>query len=82
VGKPNAVRFNCTSITSSAEVQSVLDYEGKIDRGSAHIGLLIEDGRKQAREFLKARARMVALQDCERIGVPPSHHLPISSSLR
>jgi NTE family protein len=48
-------------IEMSPEVQSVLDYEGKIDRGSAHIGLLIEDGRKQGREFLKARARMVAL---------------------
>jgi NTE family protein len=50
-------------IEMSPEVQNVLDYEGKIDRGSAHMGLLMEDGRKQGREFLKARARMVALSD-------------------
>jgi NTE family protein len=48
-------------IEMSPEVQSVLDYAGKIDRRAAHIGLLIEDGRKQGREFLKARASMVAL---------------------
>lgn len=47
-------------IEMSSEVRRALTYEAKIDRGSANIGLLIEDGRKQGHEFLKARARMVA----------------------
>jgi NTE family protein len=50
-------------IEMSPEVQGVLDYAGKIDRGSLNIGLLIEDGRKQGRAFLKTRARMVALSN-------------------
>ena len=46
-------------IEMSAELQNVLKYEGKIDRGSANIDMLIEDGRKQGRAFLKARAKAV-----------------------
>jgi hypothetical protein len=44
----------------SQEIQRTLTCEGKIDRSSANIQMLIEDGRKQGREFLKARARTVA----------------------
>jgi NTE family protein len=43
----------------SEEVQRALDYEGKIDRGSRNIDILINDGRKQARKFLDARMAVV-----------------------
>lgn len=50
-------------IEMSEEIQSTLDYEGKIDRGFANINLLMEDGRTQARKFLRARARAVELRN-------------------
>jgi len=51
--------YHIPCIEMSEHLQATLDYEGKIDRGSANIGLLIEDGRRRARDFLAARARIV-----------------------
>ena len=45
----------------SDELQRTLDYEGKIDRGSDNIELLIADGRKRGREFLGKRAAKVGV---------------------
>jgi hypothetical protein len=43
----------------SRELQAKLDYESKIDRSLNNLDPLIEDGRQQASEFLKARAAIV-----------------------
>jgi NTE family protein len=51
--------YHIPCIEMSEEIQKTLDYESKIDRGSGTLDLLIEDGRKKAREFLDARARAV-----------------------
>jgi len=42
------------------EMQDTLDYEGKIDRSSENIGMLIAAGEKAAAEFLRQRAEVVA----------------------
>lgn len=42
-------------IEMSRELQSKLDYESKLDRSPANIGVLMADGEKQARVFLKQR---------------------------
>ncbi|CAE6801899.1 patatin-like phospholipase family protein [Paraburkholderia haematera] len=47
--------YHIPCIEMSAELQKTLDYEGKIDRGSRNIDILINDGRQQARAFLDAR---------------------------
>jgi NTE family protein len=49
--------YHIPCIEMSEEIQRTLDYEGKIDRGSKNLNLLIEHGRKRALEFLDARAR-------------------------
>ena len=51
--------YHIPCIEISEEIQRTLDYEGKIDRGSKNLNLLIEDGRKSAFKFLDARARSV-----------------------
>jgi NTE family protein len=51
--------YHIPCIEMSAELQRILDYEGKIDRAPKHLGLLIEEGRSRAREFLDARGRRV-----------------------
>ncbi len=51
--------YHIPCIEMSAEVQNTLDYEGKIDRGSGNIDMLIRHGREQARAFLDARAAAV-----------------------
>ena len=51
--------YHIPCIEMSEELQAVLDYEGKIDRCSKHLNLLIEDGKKRAREFLNARGNIV-----------------------
>ena len=51
--------YHIPCIEMSEEIQKILDYESKLDRGSKNVELLIEDGRKKAREFLEARARLV-----------------------
>jgi NTE family protein len=51
--------YHIPCIEMSEEVQRALDYEGKIDRGSRNIDILINDGRKQARKFLDARMAVV-----------------------
>ena len=47
-------------IEMSAELQARFDYESKLDRSPENIGLLMADGEKQARVFLKERARVSA----------------------
>ena len=51
--------YHIPCIEMSAEIQKILDYESKIDRGAKNIDLLINDGRKMGREFLAARAKAV-----------------------
>jgi NTE family protein len=52
--------YHIPCIEMSDELQRKLDYEGKIDRSSANIALLIEDGRRQSRAFLDKRANALA----------------------
>jgi NTE family protein len=51
--------YHIPCIEMSREFQAKLDYESKIDRSSKNLDPLIEDGRRQARKFLKARAAAV-----------------------
>ena len=51
--------YHIPCIEMSEEIQATLDYEGKINRCSTNINPLLEDGKKQAREFLKARAGVI-----------------------
>ncbi len=51
--------YHIPCIEMSSEVQKVLDYESKIDRGSKNIDVLFKDGQTQARAFLDARAKAV-----------------------
>jgi NTE family protein len=50
--------YHIPCIEMSDEMQVTLDYESKIDRCSKNLTPLIEDGRKQARRFLDARASL------------------------
>ena len=43
----------------SPEVYQKIDWQAKLDRGAENIDMLMEDGRKRAREFLEARKRVV-----------------------
>ena len=43
----------------SPEIYRKIDWEAKLDRGAENIDMLMEDGRKRAREFLEARKRAV-----------------------
>jgi len=43
----------------SPELYQKIDWEAKLDRGAENIDMLMEDGRKRAREFLDARKRVV-----------------------
>jgi hypothetical protein len=43
----------------SPELYQKIDWEAKLDRGAENVDMLIEDGRKRAREFLEARKRVV-----------------------
>ena len=54
-------------IEMSPELYSRLDWEAKLDRGNDNIGVLMDDGRRRAREFLKARQLVV--------DGPPTLHL-------
>src|SRR5262249_46603277 len=51
-----------------AEIQEAVDNESKIDRGSKNLDLLIDDGRKKAREFLDPRARAVKQEPAPKAG--------------
>ncbi len=51
--KPITVRF----VHMSPELQSSLDYVSKLSRQPSHIHKLIEDGRKQGRNFLESLAK-------------------------
>lgn len=46
-------------IEMSRELQAKLDYESKLDRSPENIGVLMADGEKQARVFLKQRQQAV-----------------------
>jgi NTE family protein len=46
-------------IEMSRELQCKLDYESKLDRSPENIGVLMADGEKQARVFLKQRQQAV-----------------------
>jgi len=52
--------YHIPCIEMPAELQDLLDYEGKIDRGSDNIGRLIAEGEKAAALFLRERAAVVA----------------------
>ncbi|WP_421996452.1 patatin-like phospholipase family protein [Reyranella sp.] len=52
--------YHIPSIEMPAELQDLLDYEGKIDRGSHNINRLVAEGEKAAEVFLRERARTVA----------------------
>ena len=52
--------YHIPCIEMPVELQDLLDYEGKIDRGSHNIGRLIAEGEKSAAAFLRARAAAVA----------------------
>ena len=52
--------YHIPCIEMPVELQDLLDYEGKIDRGSANINRLIAEGEKAAAVFLRDRAAAVA----------------------
>ncbi len=56
VAKP----YHIPCIEMPVELQDLLDYEGKIDRGSENISMLIAEGEKAAEVFLRERAAAVA----------------------
>jgi NTE family protein len=68
--------YHIPCIEMSPELQAKLDYESKIDRSSRNLDSLIEDGRRQARKFLKARAAVVRHAAAELIG-PAETKAPI-----
>ena len=51
--------YHIPCIEMPVELQDLLDYEGKIDRGSANITRLIAEGEKAAALFLRDRAAAV-----------------------
>jgi NTE family protein len=61
--------YHIPCIEMPAEMQEMLDYEGKIDRRAANIEQLIAAGEVAARVFLEERARVVAAP-------PPAMPLP------
>ncbi|MEI7871065.1 MAG: patatin-like phospholipase family protein [Alphaproteobacteria bacterium] len=52
--------YHIPCIEMPVELQTLLDYEGKIDRGSHNINRLIAEGEKAATVFLRDRAAAVA----------------------
>jgi len=52
--------YHIPCIEMPIELQDLLDYEGKIDRGSDNINNLIAEGEKAATRFLSERAAAVA----------------------
>jgi len=52
--------YHIPCIEMPLELQDLLDYEGKIDRGSDNINRLIAEGEKAATRFLSERAAAVA----------------------
>jgi NTE family protein len=52
--------YHIPCIEMPVELQALLDYEGKIDRGSHNIGRLMAEGERAATTFLHARAAAVA----------------------
>lgn len=51
--------YHIPHIEMSPERYIALDWQTKLDRGSANIEPLIEDGRRRGHEFLEARKRIV-----------------------
>lgn len=52
--------YHIPCIEMPVELQDLLDYEGKIDRGSRNINRLVAEGEKAASLFLRDRAAAVA----------------------
>ncbi|MFO1081641.1 MAG: patatin-like phospholipase family protein [Reyranellaceae bacterium] len=52
--------YHIPCIEMPAELQDMLDFEGKIDRGPANIQTLMREGEKAAATFLRQRAEAVA----------------------
>jgi NTE family protein len=52
--------YHIPCIEMPSELQDLLNYEGKIDRGADNIGRLIAEGEKAAARFLQERAAAVA----------------------
>jgi NTE family protein len=52
--------YHIPCIEMPVELQDLLDYEGKIDRGSDNITRLVAEGEKAATRFLRDRAAAVA----------------------
>jgi NTE family protein len=52
--------YHIPCIEMPDELQDLLDYEGKIDRGSANINRLIAEGEKAAAKFLSDRPAAIA----------------------
>jgi NTE family protein len=52
--------YHIPCIEMPSELQDLLSYEGKIDRGSDNITRLIDEGEKAAARFLRERAAAVA----------------------
>jgi NTE family protein len=52
--------YHIPCIEMPLELQDLMDYEGKIDRGSHNIGRLIAEGERAAAAFLEARKAAVA----------------------
>ncbi len=50
-------------IEMSRELYQKIDWEAKLDRAASNIDMLMEDGRKRAREFLEARKRVLEVAE-------------------
>ena len=61
--RPKPYHIPC--IEMPVELQNLMDYEGKIDRGSTNINRLIAEGERAAKVFLEARATAVAASPLE-----------------
>jgi NTE family protein len=62
--------YHIPHIEMSPELYQKIDWEAKLDRSAENIGMLIEDGRKRALEFLEVRKRVVESTEL------PSPHAP------
>jgi len=51
--------YHIPLIEMSPELYQKIDWEAKLDRSAQNIDMLMEDGRRRAREFLDARKRVV-----------------------
>ncbi|MEI6203771.1 MAG: hypothetical protein WCP68_17620, partial [Enhydrobacter sp.] len=57
--------YHIPCIEMPFELQELMNYEGKIDRGARNINRLIAEGERAAKVFLEARAAAVAASPME-----------------